>query len=123
MFTEFKEIVVNNRNRHIEILTHIRDNMVSDTPYFYLCDCLSYLIYESNIPKSLDIETSDFTITRDEHLEVTKIFDYYNSKFDADRWWNNSYGDLENAIEIRDRIEDKKLWLTSVINDIKEKYV
>ncbi len=104
--------------RIAEILTHIRDNMVGESPYFYLCDCLSYLQY----PNYRDFESENLILITQIEGNLTKsLMLTYSTKFGAENWWNTSYFKY-NFEEFPHRlwivIDTKKLWLTDVINDI-----
>lgn len=119
MNLEFKEKVIKDSGRAVEILTYIRDNMVGPRPYFYLCDCLMY-ISNCNIV-DYELKSRDFNIGDDEFIEMQHLFDYYKNKFDANLWWSN-YTDINDKYTL-EAIEVKKQWLTKVIDDIKPKYV
>lgn len=102
-----------------EILTHIRDNMIGEPPYFYLCDCLSYLQY-STVRDYLDSEKL-IPITQIEGNLTKSLMLKYSTKFGANSWWDSPQASYDPELfpdRFRDMIESKKQWLTDVINDI-----
>ncbi len=105
--------------RIAEILTHIRDNMVGESPYFYLCDCLSYLQYSTYYD---DLESEKLIpITQIEGNLTKSLMLKYSTKFGANSWWDSPYAIHDPRVfpkRFHDIIESKKQWLTDVINDI-----
>ena len=106
--------------RIAEILTHIRDNMVGESPYFYLCDCLTYLQYSKYYIDFWDANRM-IAITNIEGNLTKSLMLKYSMKFGANSWWDSPQASYDPELfpdRFRDIIESKKQWLTDVINDI-----